>query len=1027
MPAIHSQLGAALCLLLAARAVAARGDDGQAAFFETKIRPVLVQHCQSCHNSHGKQKGGLALDWREPLRAGGDSGPAVVPGNPEESVLVWALAHDNGYEMPANAPQLPEQVARDFADWVRRGAFDPRDAPPIPHAANAEPDWATVRDERAAWWAFQPAVDHPPPEVADPAWRASDLDRFVRDLLAREGIAPEPEADPATLVRRLHLVLTGLPPAADVVEAFVADPSPAAYESLVEQLLASPRFGERWARHWMDWFRYAETHGSEGDAGIPYAAEYRDYLVRALNADVPADRLLVEHLAGDLLADPRINVELAINESAIGPAHLRMVPHGFGVTDAYAEQVTFIDNQIDVVSKAMLGLTVSCARCHHHKFDPVSQHDFHRLFGIFAGTRASTVLIDSPEKLATGSSDIEMLKPRIRQGLAEYWLAELERLGPRLDAVDPKSLAGHHPLAAWAELKQAAAGQYHEIIARRLAERLRRLERNARLKQEAVWYLDLRDPATATRWHATGNGTAAAVSPAGSFALRGDGDEAVAGIYPRGVFSHLLSDRHAAVLATGFLPVQGKVSQARLAGRSGQARAPVRGYPLAHGLHPAAGLNARSLTWQGIQGKWNYWLGERVHYELRTSRDTIPSPGGADRSWFGVAELYAGDEPLVEEGHALLAVLDDPAAIGDRAAFDRALVVGLRRILARWQAGTLTDTEAEALDGCLQAGLLPNAIAGMPGPLRDLLDRYRSIEHAIPVPRRAPGVIDAEPLDQPLLVRGDHRSEAEAVPRGFLEVLGGRSYPADRVGRLELAADIVSPANPLTTRVFVNRLWAQVFGRGIVASVDNFGRLGDEPTHPELLDHLANSFRADGWSIKRALERMVTSRSFRGASTADPATVERDPDNELLARYAARRLDAEAIHDSLGFLAGRQPRAVFLPVRRNALEPFLTTFNAPVPTTTVGQRTHTNVPAQALTMLNGDLARGAAEAWAARVAGDGRLKTDSERIDSLVFAAYARPARPEERELLLALLGAGRSLADVAHVIVNTKEFIHVP
>jgi len=517
------------------------------------------------------------------------------------------------------------------------------------------------------------------------------------------------------------------------------------------------------------------------------------------------------------------------------------------------------------------------------------------------------------------------------------------------------------------------------------------------------------------------------VSPAGSFALRGDGDEAVAGIYPRGIFSHLLSDRHAAVLATGFLPVQGKVSQARLAGRSGQARAPVRGYPLAHGLHPAAGLNTRSLTWQGIQGKWNYWLGEQVHYELRTSRDTIPSPGGDDRSWFGVAELYAGDEPLVEEGDALLAVLDDPAAIGDRAAFERALVVAVRRILARWQAGTLTDTEAEALDGCLQAGLLPNASAGMPGPLRDLLDRYRSIEHAIPAPRRAPGVIDAEPFDQPLLVRGDHRHEADAVPRGFLDVLGGRRYPADRVGRLELATDIVSPANPLTPRVLVNRLWAQVFGRGIVASVDNVGRLGDQPTHPELLDHLAISFRADGWSTKRALERMVTSRTFRGASTADPATVESDPDNKLLARYAARRLDAEAIHDSLGFLAGRQPRALFLPVRRNALEPFLTTFNAPVPTTTVGQRTHTNVPAQALTLLNGDLARGAAEAWAARVAGDSRLTTDAERIESLVFAAYARPARPEERELLLALLEDGRSLADVAHVIVNTKEFIHVP
>ncbi|HSG68891.1 MAG TPA: DUF1549 domain-containing protein, partial [Planctomycetaceae bacterium] len=342
-------------------------------FFESRIRPVLAQDCYECHRTGKKMKGGLALDHRQAILNGGDSGRVIEPGNPANSLLVKAIRHEiEDLEMPKNGAKLDEAVIADFEKWIRLGAPDPRNEPASDVEIATDTEWKSVLERRKNWWSFQM-----PRESTVPAMGASGselpVDRFIDAKLAEAGLVPMQRADKRTLIRRLSFALKGLPPKPEEIDAFLRDGDPQAYERLVDDYLASPRFGERWARHWMDWIRYADSHGSEGDPMIPNAWRYRDYLIRALNADVSYNQLVREHLAGDLLPNPRINTELGLNESAIGPAQLRMVFHGFAPTDALDELVKFSDDQINVISKAFMGLTVSCARCHNHKFDPISQ------------------------------------------------------------------------------------------------------------------------------------------------------------------------------------------------------------------------------------------------------------------------------------------------------------------------------------------------------------------------------------------------------------------------------------------------------------------------------------------------------------------------------------------------------------------------------------------------------------------------------------------------------------------------------
>ncbi|MFM8471561.1 MAG: DUF1549 domain-containing protein, partial [Limisphaerales bacterium] len=437
--------------MLASRAFSGAPTPAQVEFFEKNIRPVLAGECYECHSS-AKKKGGLALDTREGLLKGGESGPALVPGQPDSSLLLQALRHTHPtIKMPKNGAKLDARIVANFAEWIRQGAPDPRAAVPSLSPSTAPSAWADTLAFRRQWWSFQPLAQPTGPTPQNAAWSTNAIDRFLLAAMEPRGLAPNADADPRTFIRRLTFALTGLPPRDEEVETFALAISPSLRPSVapsgqrdgeterrrevlrvaVDKLLASPAFAEHWARHWLDLVRDAETHGSEGDPEIPFAWRYRDYVIRAFANDVPVDQLIREHIAGDLLApaQTRFNAAERLNESRFGLAHFRLVEHGFQPVDSLDEQVKTIDSQFDVLSKAFQGLTVSCARCHDHKFDPVSQRDYYALYGVLASVRPAQVQIDSPEILNQHRAALLTQKARIKSALAARELREQRRDG----------------------------------------------------------------------------------------------------------------------------------------------------------------------------------------------------------------------------------------------------------------------------------------------------------------------------------------------------------------------------------------------------------------------------------------------------------------------------------------------------------------------------------------------------------------------------------------------------------------------
>jgi len=1040
----------------------------QSEFFESKIRPVLAESCYDCHNSVNKKKAGLALDYRDAILAGSENGSVIEHGNPEDSPLIWAIRHEDT-EMPAEGPKLSDSVIADFEKWIAMGAPDPREKKPTQLDLDNAVSWETLLEKRRQWWSFQPLERARPPEADNPDWDQNAIDRFIYNAFSEKGLPPQELAEPGTLVRRLHLILIGLPPKAEVVEKFVANPSEAAYQQLVDDLLASKAFGERWGRHWMDWYRYAESHGSEGDPLLPYASAYRDYIIRALNDDIPYDQLIREHIAGDLLKRPRVNEELGINESAIGPAHFRMVPHGFGVTDAYQEQIVNTENQIDVISKAMLGTTVSCARCHNHKFDPISQADFYRLFGVMISNRPGTRNVDTLEKQNLNKRDLDKIKRRIRKPMADYWLKNVDDAIAKLATFDFQLSEDDEALIA--DLRKRAnrrklelptdperldqfylkreiqqTGIYHPFspLAKwegksidDLAKAWKNLETqyredyasNQQAKAEATVYYDLRNQKTLDSWYPEGNGISPKVSPAGVFSVATEGNQAITGIYPTGVYSHLFSDKHNGMLASPYHTAEGDWSYMRAIGEGGVVRMSTRNYPREGGLHPYEVTDNGMMRWYPLR-KYKFWNGDRVHYQITTGADR-PTKHTEGRSWFGVTEIYGGDMKLKELGTPLFTLFNDDQFITDWNSLIDAYRNALEESILAWKRGRMTDAQAQYLGAFVRFNLLPNRLDSLPEDLPPLFSEYRSLESEIPFPTRAPGIFEGDIIDQPLLVRGEYKKAAEPVRRQFLEVFDNQPYSPRQSGRLELAEDILAPENTLKSRVIVNRLWHYVFGRGIVSSTDNFGRLGKEPTHPELLDYLALEFEKQDWSIKTALKQMVLSRTFHSGSAATKASIEKDPNNEYLSYFQPRRLEAEAIMDSVNSMTGKDfQRGVYVKTKRNQLNPFLTAFNLPIPTTTNGVRDSTNVPAQALTMLNSDFTKNTAKTWARRTI-DRRAGSSAESlIESLYRDAYARsPNKSELGELVPyfnSIDNTGTAVERIAFALLNSKEFIYV-
>jgi hypothetical protein len=1111
----------ALGLLLSICGGPARGADAGVEFFEKKVRPVLVQHCYPCHSAAAKkQKGGLALDSRPALRKGGDNGPALVPGHPEQSRLIRAVRHtDETLMMPPKA-KLPDAVIADLEEWVKRGAPDPRDTA----AARPAAAWDEVLRERRRWWSLQPVRPTEPPRVRQADWAEDPVDQFILARLEQAGLAPAVPADRRTLIRRASLVLTGLPPTPEDVAAFLRDESPGAYERLVDRLLASPHYGERWARHWLDVARYAETHGNEWNYEVHHAWRYRDYLIRAFNDDLPFDQFVREHVAGDLLPRPRWNRAGRFNESVIGTAFWRFgeVNHDDCIE---FRQIGFdlADNQIDTLSKAFQGLTVACARCHDHKLDAVSMQDYYALLGILRSSRQVSHTIDAPEVNEPLKQQMRALKSSIRRELAEVWLREAGEVGKYLLAaqaardkrpeapalargLDPKRLgqwaaalaadkqALEDLLYPWKAVHSPApadAGAFGNAW-RGLAGRYSQ-EGRARADFNARGFASFGDfrPGCGEGWQADGQGLAPAA--AGDFAVAGEGDAAVAAVFPAGYFTHGLSEKLNGTLRSPPLHAGKKHVSLRVhGGRTAAARLVSNNCQLNY-------KNYRVLK----SPEWG-WLTFEVpddaddlhsYAEVMTKFDNPKFPdqlgqlGGDDRnmqvrweeaaadprSFFGItrAVLHDGPEPPRDELTHLRPLFagPDPASGADLAARYAAAAGAAVRA---WAEERATDDDVRWLDGLLRRGLLGNSARVTPR-LEALVHQYRDAEKRLSLPRVVPGLADCGPgFEQPVLVRGDCRKPGEVVPRRYVEVLSrpGAPFQPHGSGRLDLAERIAGPDNPLTARVLVNRVWHHLFGTGLVRTTDDFGHVGEPPSHPELLDHLAARFVADGWSVKCLVRTLVLTRTFRMSNKGSAAGRLADPQDRLLHHYPARRMEAEAIRDSILAASGRLEGTLYGPsvqpyrdkpnpdrrlfpgpldgggrrsvyVKANLMEGpgFLSAFNFPGGKVAQGRRDVTNVPAQALALLNDPFVLQQAGFWADRLTPRPGASV-SARLEEMFQAALGRAPRDTEQERFgqavagfAALHGvpADRVLQsrevwkDVAHTLFNLQEFIYIP
>jgi hypothetical protein len=1008
-------------------------------FFERHIRPVLVENCYECHGGNlDDLKGGLNLTFRDGTLNGGDSGTAVLPGAPEKSPLFEAIQyHNTDLQMPP-AGKLSDDVIARFERWIKNGAADPRASAPSAQDLEKSMSWEAIRDRRMSWWSFQPVQATPPPAVVPEAWSENPIDAFIKSHLDAADVEASPAADPHALVRRLYFVLTGLPPTPSQVDEFVAAAAVdrrKAVADIADRLLASAAFGERWGRHWMDWMRYAETHGSEGDPAIPHAWRYRDYIIRALNEDIPYDDLVREHLAGDKIASPRINTETGVNESMLGTAQYRFVLHGFAPTDALDERVRYTDNQIDVVSKAFLGMTVSCARCHDHKFDPISQKDYYALFGIMATGHPATVTVDAPERQNINKEKIADTKIQLRSVMAEQWLEALGGISDTMkQAKGPweKALANattnKDPLHAWQRLRHAEKSAF-ERGWRELAAQWSGSNRNRKARQETPyplrWKLGNED---AGDWVSHGNGPDARPTPAGSFDVRESGDPIIRAIYPAGIFSHLYSTKHSGVLASPRFDIEDKLVYVRMAG-DGDAfnRYVVQDYPRNGTVYPVKHLKGGDWRWQ----RWDlgYWQGDNVHIELSTANDqAVLSGTNPKRSWFGVTEVVVVGKgqptPQDEMADFVIPLFEQEGSPKNADELIGRYQTALRNCVVAWRDGTMTDGQAHFLDAFVRPGLLPNTLAQVPDA-KGHVEEYRRLDAEIPYPTRAPGILEGAPIDQPLYTRGNHKQPEAPVKRRFLEAIDATPFDVPDAGRLALAESIVASNNPLAARVIVNRLWHHTFGRGIVATPDNLGVMGELPTHPELLDFLSTRMREENWSMKSVIRLLVTSQTFQLDAVPSTTAQEKDPGNTLWSHSMLRRLEGEAIRDAMLAASGRldrkqsgkpvgghdNRRSVYVRVIRNSLDPFLTTFDAPTPVSTKGRRDSTNVPAHALTLMNDPFVRSNATALAKRIAEDQSLTESDARIARMVQLTLARAPSDREMEQLLAYLDAATQRA----------------
>ncbi|HWA98053.1 MAG TPA: DUF1553 domain-containing protein [Pirellulales bacterium] len=938
--------------------LALAADDDDMAFFEKKIRPVLVEKCYSCHSADAKTlRGGLLVDSRDALLAGGDSGPAVVPKKPDDSLLIQALKHD-GFEMPPTGKLSSETIA-DFERWVAIGAPDPRLAKPAENKRTI--DIAAGKK----YWSFRPIERRKPPRVRDSKWAFGSIDRYLLSALEAKKLKPNADASRSAWLRRVTYDLIGLPPTPEEMDAFLAsfppslDPSisPSAagdrgterdggqdpYAAVVDRLLASPHFGERWGRHWLDVARFAESSGGGRSMVFDEAWRYRDYVIAAYNADKPFNRFVMEQLAGDLLpySSPQERAD-----NLVATAYLVLGAINYEEQDKQMLEMDVIDEQLDTMGRGMLGMTLGCARCHDHKFDPIPTSDYYAMAGILHST-----------KVLTHSN-------------VSHWI---ERPLPMSD--DLKTASEAHAKKVKALEKEIAA-----------AEKLVKS-----LKPEGSM-------------------------PAGPLAA-----EKLPGI--------VIDDSRARVVGAW----RKSTSVGNYVGD---------GYLTDEGQ----GKGTKTVTFQPEFKKAGMYE-VRVAYSAHANRaKAVPvAILHADGEFSGTIDER--ETPPIEERFVSLGkfrfddtnqwfvLVSNEGTTGD-------VTIDCVQFLPVDEGTPAAGESPEAKVAAVSRNPKRRAADEATKNLAALQKELKKLQAAAPYVPAAMSVDEGEKIeDCPIAIRGNVHHPGPVVPRGVLQVASVGplpEMPSDRSGRLELAEWVASPENPLTARVYANRVWHWLFGSGIVRTVDNFGTTGELPSHPELLDYLAARLIDSGWSTKALVREVVLSHAYRLSAEENRAATAADPDNRLLARMPRRRLDAESLRDTMLVVAGRMNwsfggptkgetkgdrskpetpteyshvftdvrRSVYTPAFRNRTMELFEAFDFADANTVAGRRNVSTVAPQALFLLNSPLVMDLARDAARLALAEAEL-SDGQRLDLAFRRTLGRSPSASERQTIAAALGEG--------------------
>ena len=1107
-------------------------------FFEQQIRPLLTSICSKCHVKGEDSEGGLKLDTRQHMLEGGDRGPAIVPGDVEHSLMVQAVHRtDDDLAMPPEEKLTADQVAA-IEHWIQVGAPWSQDAP----ITRATAYWdGEITAEQRRYWAFQPLADVQPPEVSDKAWPISPIDNFLLAQLEARGLKPAQSADRQTLLRRVTFDLIGLPPTPEEINAFLADDSPDAWARVVDRLLDSPHYGERWGRHWLDLVRFAETNGLDNDYAKPNAWRYRDYVIEAFNDDVPYDQLIREHIAGDLLPQPRISHDGLRLQSPIATGQFWFGEMLNVPVDRQATLARELENRIDVLGKAFLGLTIACARCHDHRFDPIRQEDYYALAGFLDSSTNVQACVDSPaarrhsaeaaRQIAELNRKIERLENRreVQAALTSSRLEEAAKISAYLmatrdvlrkseDTPSRKAIeaaASKHDLppdrlSRWVEAVAEAASRNDPVLfawnqlldagekrfdrrARALAARLRKWNEQIAASLDGEPFADFEGPDWGG-WTPAGEAFTEGPShlaPPDTSGWRGSGFAS----------SYRGSDAFTGRLTSPRFKVEKQHLTFLMSGGNEPGRISVNVILNSQVLHePEDVVTTGNGELRMVRKQFNLeaYRGEEIFLEIvdespdshvvvdhLTFTDTLPPPDDwvrTNEQVIGSLDHAPSPQAVAERiGRKIIAALtswqqrlDHAGETADHAGANNNAGGRANRNdpateeLLRWAINRRSLLAAEG-------GIDRFAEGASRKRLATLRRQKREIEKNLSPSTLAIVSRDVGSINEPLQIQGNPHHLGDIIPRRFPQALTTEDPPNIQAGsgRLLLADWIASAKNPLSARVMVNRIWQHHFGTGLVATVDNFGRLGEEPSHPKLLDFLARRFIDSGWSIKAMHRLMLVSRAYQQSSRASAKAIEIDPGNRLLHHMPHRRLEAECIRDELlaisgqldpqlfgsskpvhltpfmegedlpeisGPLDGGRRRSIYLEVRRNHITPLLATFDFPKPQTTVGRRTASLLPSQALALLNDEFVIQQATAWARRLLKP--RQPDDARIRRMYREAFCRS--PDEGELARCRMFLDRQRqtyrrqgvshpeieqlcwADLCHVLFNLEEFIFI-